>query len=194
MVESSDELLPLNERVENLKKLVERAYIFYSCWWLYEGAETRGGMLNGMQEHSEFYRFDSHAHFCSMIVHCYALMDKPRSATNLSKIAKEIKLPCDLTPINATHKKVAVIRNNAIGHRSRQLSYNNSFERAGVTASEIKNYILGCHHIISEICKHGHVGMRPPQLNDLPAQQLEALITGKADTSQDWISSPISGE
>ena len=84
------ELLPLSERVENLKKLVERAYIFYTCWWLYEGAETRVELIEHMEEHSEFYRFDSHAHFCSMIIHCHSILDNSKHATNLKKIASEI--------------------------------------------------------------------------------------------------------
>lgn len=187
MVKRSGELLPLEERMANLKKLVERAYIFYTCWWLYEGAETRTRLLDRMQEHSEFYRFDSHAQFCSMIIHCHAMLDKPRDATHLGKIAKETGLECDLATIVETHKKIAIIRNNAIGHRSRQQSYSDSFKDAGVTAQEIEAYIRGCHRVVSAICEHLHI--RSPVLNDLPAQHLNALITGNWDSDDDWVSS-----
>jgi hypothetical protein len=68
--------LPLDERIELSAQLVKRARIFHGIWFFYEGAETRPAILDTMNCYSEFFRFESHAHFVSLVVHLAALFEK----------------------------------------------------------------------------------------------------------------------
>src|SRR5437899_2871704 len=84
-------LIPIDERLERAAQLVLRSRVFYDIWFYYEGAETRPLIIDTMQQFSEFFRFDPHAHFVAFVVHIAALFDKRRDTISLPSLAREMK-------------------------------------------------------------------------------------------------------
>ena len=74
--------LPLDERLDVAAQLAKRVRIFYDIWWFYDGADTRSRMLDTMNAYSEFFRFDTHAHFVSMVIHLAGLFESGNDTVN----------------------------------------------------------------------------------------------------------------
>ncbi len=122
--------LPINERLERAAQLVLRSRIFYDIWIYFEG-DTRADILDTMQEFSEFFRFDPHAHFVAFIVHTAALFEKRKDTINLPLLAKEVmptskmggaspsQYPAEINALLDQAKplasKVIILRNNLFG-------------------------------------------------------------------------------
>lgn len=143
--------LPIDQRLEIAGQLVVRTRIFYDIWWLYEGADTRPSIIDTINEYSEFFRFDQHAHFVSFIVHLAGLFENRGDTINLPRLVQEFGASCLvsaetiaeaeklLSLVDALPPKVAILRNNLFGHRSASLSYADAFEKAAVSPNELRD-------------------------------------------------------
>ncbi|HEX5340370.1 MAG TPA: hypothetical protein VFX47_05775 [Gammaproteobacteria bacterium] len=152
--------LPLDEQLDTAAQLAKRARIFYEIWWLYEGADTRLQILPTMNGYPEFFRFDSHAHFVSMIVHLSALFENRADTVNLNALIRAAKTSgvsaeaidranSLLTQVEGLSQKVAILRNNLFGHRSASLSYARAFERANVQPDQLRDLAAAALRIVN---------------------------------------------
>lgn len=114
--------LPLDGRIKTAAQLATRARIFYDIWWFYEGAGTRPRILSTMND-SEFFRFDSHAHFVALIVHLASLLSRSDSV-NFSTLVTEAKASGDFPP-------EAITEAEAILHEVQELSPKVAILRGG---------------------------------------------------------------
>src|SRR5450631_2712243 len=90
--------LPIDERLVVASQLVVRARIFHDIWRYYESAETRPGILGAMNQYSEFFRFDTHAHFFSFVVHMAGLLEGRDDTVNLPALIDEYERPQIIAP------------------------------------------------------------------------------------------------
>ena len=132
-----DKPLSVERQLEIVTQQIIRAKIFYDIWWLYVGSESRPQIIETLDNFSEFFRFDEHAHFVSMIVHCAVVWDKRRDAVSLPSVAKSILDPRRNGDQKALLDKIEsyrpvaeglrTIRDKAIAHRSIELDYADAF-------------------------------------------------------------------
>jgi hypothetical protein len=151
----------LAERLQIAGQMVVRAQIFFDCWWYYESTETRPAILGTMNDYSEFFRFDSHAQFVSMVMYLGSLYDKRRDTITLPRLAKETasaiparaaELPVDaLSKAEALAEKLSELRHNLFAHRSASVSYAEAFRRANITAFEIRELLALSFDVVNRL-------------------------------------------
>ncbi|HWQ94275.1 MAG TPA: hypothetical protein VN418_02080 [Gammaproteobacteria bacterium] len=142
--------LPLDERLGVAAQLVKRARISYDIWWFYEGADTRPRILDTMNVYSEFFRFDTHAHFVSMVIHLAGLFESRNDTINFGALVKEAeadgvskeavdKANALMTEVASVPSKVAILRSNLFAHRSASLSYAEAFRKADLKPDQLRD-------------------------------------------------------
>lgn len=177
--------LPLEERVERAAQLVVRARVFFDIWAYFEG-DTRAGLLDTMNEFSEFFRLAPHAHFVAYCVTMAALYDKRRDTITLTSLPRELAKKGILTTVVEaevqvllagalpTANKVGILRHNVFAHRSASLSYDDVFKLAAITAAQMRELTelsLQIANILLRSCG------RPEQyINDLPLHDAKAIM------------------
>ncbi|MBL8200994.1 MAG: hypothetical protein JNK40_08490 [Chromatiales bacterium] len=142
--------IPLERRLSQSAQLAKRAAIFHDIWFYYEGANTRSSILDTMQNYSEFFRFDAHAHFIALVVHLYALFESRSNTINFPSLVREaersevfsaeaiIKAKGILAIAEPLFTKVSILRNNLFGHRSAHLSYKEAFTKAAISPDQLR--------------------------------------------------------
>lgn len=145
--------LPMDERITLSAQLIKRARVFYDIWWFYEGADTRPLIRDTMDRYSEFFRFDTHAHFVSMVVHLAGLFENRRDTINFTALIREAAaselFPSEtlaqaqdvIKEIQNLPSKLAILRSNLFAHRSDSLSYTEAFQKADVTPNQLRDLI-----------------------------------------------------
>ena len=94
--------MPIDERLETAAQLVLRTRIFYDIWRFFKGAETRPAIIDTMRSHSEYFRFDPHAHFVAFVVHAAALFEARNDTINLPSLTKELEKASPISARDAT--------------------------------------------------------------------------------------------
>lgn len=178
--------LPIDKRLEVAGQLVVRARIFYDIWWLYEGADTRSNIIDTLNEYSEFFRFDSHAHFVSFIVHLAGLFENRGDTVNLPRLIQELGSSCLapaetitkadelLSQVDALPPKVAILRSNLFGHRSGSLSYTDAFKKAAVQPNELRDLTEIALQITN--CLLIARGLNEQTFHPLPRRDAETML------------------
>jgi hypothetical protein len=182
--------LPLDERLEVAAQLIKRARIFYDIWWFYEGADTRPALLDTMDEYSEFFRFDSHAHFVAFVVYLAGLLETRSDTVNLRALLQEAKdsgvvAPDEIAKAEAALSwacglvpKVAILRNNLFSHRSAKLSYKEVFEKASITPNQLRD-LTDAGLRVTNILLTAR-GLQERSFHDLPKAHTQALFNDLA--------------
>ncbi len=148
-----------NEQLEILTQQIFRARIYYDLWWTSVGSETPLANAKSLEEFSEFLRFDAHAHFVTMIIHCATVWDN--KYISLPRLGNEI-LGQERFGIHSTiwtaicdQKELAngimKIRNEAIAHRSKFYDYDAVFERAKVIPDELPKMMTSWLDLVNEL-------------------------------------------
>ena len=83
-------MIGLDRRLEIVTQQIIRAKVYFDIWWFYKSPETRPQIIKKMNDFSEFYRFDEHAHFVAMIIHCGVIWDRSTRIVSLKKVAVDI--------------------------------------------------------------------------------------------------------
>jgi hypothetical protein len=143
--------LSFDDRLDCAAQLVKRARIFYDIWYFYEGEDTRPLILDTMNLYSEYFRFDVHAHFVSLIVHLAALFEVRQKTINFPGLIQEAEasilvssaaiheaktLLAQAQPLRA---KVVILRSNLFAHRSASLAYDETFRKAAITPNQLRD-------------------------------------------------------
>ena len=145
--ETATSTIDLNRQLEIITQQIIRARIYFDLWWFYKSANTRPKIIDIMNEFSDFFRFDEHAQFVSMIIHCGAIWDKGRGSVSLMSLAIRIldqkrcstdkALLDEITKYQSEAAGLIKIRNEAIAHRSATFDYPKAFERANLIPSAV---------------------------------------------------------
>ena len=101
--------LPIDERLEEAARLVVRSRIFLDIWFYFESKDTRPAIIDTMDRFSDYFQFDSHAHFVAFIVHIAALFEKRNNTINLPDLAREFKQSRALKSIAVVHARLVLI-------------------------------------------------------------------------------------
>ncbi len=153
--------LAINRQLEIVTQQIVRAKIFYDIWWLYKSSTTRPLIIETLNDFSEFFRFDEHAHFVSMVIHCAVVWDKSSDNVSLPSVSKRIldvkRSPADkeLSAEIINHAKAAdrlvKLRHEAIAHRSATYDYEEAFKRAGIIPDTLPVLLNGWLSVINQL-------------------------------------------
>lgn len=164
-MESMPKRLSLDEQIDIARNQLVRARIFLDLWWYYRGSPTRGQSLEAMNEFSEFFKFDEHAHLTAFIVHITTLFDKRNDTVKLENLRKtvlqtfavsdEIKeeLEKHFQQANGIAAKVLILRHNAFAHRSTEYNYNDAFTLAKLSYDELLTLTEKSKQILNQFLK-----------------------------------------
>jgi hypothetical protein len=139
----------LETKLDILVQITLRARCFFEFWWVYEGAPTRPKYLDAMNQYSEFFRFDTHAHQVAYTIYLCQIFESKLNTLNIRGLLKEAKarnlsehsiasveqLLQEAEPIL---KKLVIIRSNLFAHRSLSLNYKTAFHKAAITPNQIR--------------------------------------------------------
>ena len=155
-----------------------RARLFYEIFWFYRGKPTRDQYIETMNDFSEFFRFDEHAHFVSFVVYVRRLFDNDARAISLLSLAKQSKpnagvrkLLAEAVPIV---KKVRTIRNKAVAHGDSEMTYNAWIEQADITFNEMRELTEITLKVVNLLSVDN--GQDEVHFAELPAQDLEDML------------------
>jgi hypothetical protein len=143
--------LSFDVRIDRAGHLIVLARRFYDVWWLYVGVDTRAAILDSMNRFPEFFRFDEHAHFVSLVTHLASLFERRSDTINFESLVDEAEVN-NLMPANFIAEaraaldsvahirpKVAILRSNTFAHRSASLSYEDAFRKAAFTPNQLRD-------------------------------------------------------
>lgn len=104
-----------------------------------------------MNNFSEFFRIDEHAHLVALVTHLAALFETRGDTINFAALVCEARrhnlvseaviasAASVLRSVSPLRSKVSILRSNLFAHRSASLSYKAAFELAAVTPFELRD-------------------------------------------------------
>ena len=176
--------MDIKRQLDITTQQIVRAKIFYDIWWFYRGPDTRPHILETLNDLSEFFLFDDHAHYVSMIIHCAVVWDKARGNIGLPRVSKLILDPNrkpkdrELSDAIACHAKKAEglvkLRHEAIAHRSAEFDYPEAHKRAGLPRDQIPAMLNEWLNVINHLRERQ--GMAAESFNEMPLHDARQLI------------------
>ena len=178
--------LPINERLEDAAQSVIQSRIFFDIWFYFGSADTRPAIIDTMNNFSEFFQFDPHAHFVAFIAHIAALFDERGGTINLPNLARELKrshvisaqaaadVDLLLSQAEPLVAKVRFLRNNCFAHRSAVLPYDEVFKRADITWGQMRDLTEIALKFVNHLLLAR--GLRDQFFNTLAREDAEAML------------------
>ena len=175
----------LNQRLDRLGQQIVRAKLFYDLWFYFEENKSRKKIIDTMRDYNEFFKFAPHAYFVSYLIYIDSAFERRQDTINLNSLICEVRRTSVLQSADAEvvslmaqakpiAQKVAILRNNAIAHRTDNMSYDDVFVLAKVTPDQLRH--LG--EIALEVCNHLSIacGLQPQHFTELPKKDAERMM------------------
>ncbi|MNS06313.1 hypothetical protein D3C72_377350 [compost metagenome] len=177
--------LSLNERIRIIGSNTSLAWASFDIWWTYASHETRPDYLETMNQFSEFFRFDEHAHFVNMIMLVSSLYDPTgKTITVRSVINKAVAeghtalkgmVPvCDTFADDAAIKGVLHMRNKLYAHRDTASTVAGVYADAALTADDIRDLIQRAQWMIDRVVEV--VGGQPVVRNTIVGEHVSKML------------------
>lgn len=153
----------IQHNIRELQHAITVSKMNYEIWWVYKEKESRKRYVDTLNIYPAFFKMSLHAHFVAMIVALYRLYETRKDTINLPQLLKLIKdaglipqqelksIETDINKIKPLWKKVAVLRNNMFGHRSKTLEFSDVWKQAQVTPKQFKQLIDESKNILNRI-------------------------------------------
>lgn len=185
---------PLNQRLDRLGQQIVRAMLFYDLWFYFEENNSRRKIIKTMRDYGEYFRFAPHAYFVSYVIYIAGAFEKRRDTINLNSLIDEVRKagklqgPADakVASLMAAAKpfadKVTILRHNAIAHRTDSMSYNDVFDLAQITPTELGDLIeiaLKVSNHLSRAC-----GLQEQHFTVLPKEDAQRMMRTLTAASQ----------
>lgn len=143
-----------------------------------------------MNVFSEFFRFDSHAHFVALIVHIAALFEHRSDTVNLPALIREVEAVASKVEATTEAKhlmaqarvltpKVAILRSNLFAHRSDSLSYAEAFTKAALTPNDLRSLTDTALRVVN--CLRVARRREEQGFDDLSRRRLAAMLQVLSD-------------
>jgi hypothetical protein len=187
---NSAPILPLNQRLNRLGQQIVRAGLYYDLWYYFEEHNSRQKIITTMRDYNEFFRLSPHAYLVSYVIYIDGAFEKRTDTINLNSLTDEVRrigslrTTTDAELVSLMNKakpiarKVAILRNNAIAHRTDRMTYDDVFVLAQVTPDQLR-YLC---EIALDISNHLSVacGLQPQHFTELPKEDAERMMVALA--------------
>jgi len=182
--------LPLKVRIDRVAQHIIRARLFLDLWFYFEEDRSRREIIETMREYGEFFRFTPHAYLVTYVVYMAGVFETRQDTISLVILIREMKAARQLngqdeaavssllSSAKPIAKKVAILRNNAIAHRTISLSYNDVFKLANVTPGELRDVTDIALKIANRLLLS--CGLQDQHFTDMPRQDAVSMMTALA--------------
>ncbi len=116
-----------------------------------------------MDRYYEFFRFDEHAHLTTLVIYLNGLFESNSKSLNFTNILKAYKktypragvkrIESKLRTNRRWIKKLIQLRNEAIGHKSMAVSFNDAFRIADLKYTRIRKLIELALEIVNTLLR-----------------------------------------
>lgn len=183
-------VVPLKVRIDRVAQHVVRARLFLDLWFYFEEDRSRREIIETMREYGEFFRFTPHAYLVTYVVYMAGVFETRQDTISLVGLIREMKVARQLNGQDDTAvsgllasakpiaKKVAILRNNAIAHRTISMSYNDVFKLADVTPGELRDVTDMALKIANRLLLS--CGLQDQHFTDLPREDTVSMMTALA--------------
>ena len=182
--------LPLKDRIDRVAQHIIRARLFLDLWFYFEEDRSRREIIETMREYGEFFRFAPRACLVTYVVYTAGVFETRQDTISLVVLIREMKAAGRLSGQDETAacgllssakpiaKKVAILRNNAIAHRTVSMSYNDVFKLANVTPGELRDVTDIALKIANRLLLS--CGLQDQHFTDMPRQDAVRMMTALA--------------
>lgn len=180
--------LPLDDRLERVAQHIVRARLFLELWYYFEEHNSRQLIIDTMQDYSEFFRFTPHAYFVSFTVYAAGVFETRSDTINLPSLVRETsgllngteasKMDSLMALAKPIARKVSILRNNAIAHRTARMSYDDVFNLASVTPPELRDLTDLALDIANRLLKSR--GRKEQGFTELPCNDAAEMMAALA--------------
>lgn len=162
--------LSLEERVEAVCREASLAKRHFEIFRVYTDPESLGRHWSTMDRYADFVRLDERAHRDLAILRVTSLFDTKEHTTHLPDLLKEARLngaspellseaEKALGALADAVRKVRMIRQNAVAHRSATITYDETFKRASVTVDELGQLVGSAEAVANALARA--IGIEP---------------------------------
>lgn len=182
--------LRLKARLDRVAQHVIRARLFLDLWFYFEEERSRREIFATMEEYGEFFRFTPHAYLVAYVVYMAGVFETRRDTISFAALILEMKAAGQLKgqedaavssllfSAKPIAKKVAILRNNAVAHRTISMSYDDVFKKAGVTPGELRDVTDMALEIANRLLLA--CGLQDQHFTDLPREDAASMMTALA--------------
>jgi hypothetical protein len=178
--------MPLKVRIARVAQHVIRARLFLDLWLYFEEDRTRRKIIETMREYGEFFRFTSHAYLVTYVVYMAGVFETRQDTISLVVLTREMKatghldgqdeaLSSLLSSAKLIAKKVAILRNNAVAHRTVSMSYDDVFKLADITPGELRDLTDIALKIANRLLLS--CGLQDQHFTDFPREDAMRMMT-----------------
>lgn len=183
--------LPLNERLDRIGQHIVRARLFLDLWFYFEERDSRAKIINTMREYNEFFRFTPHGYFVTCVIYIHGVFEQRRDTINLASLVREVKATGCLEAHDAARvdtlrvqakpiaDKVAILRHQAIAHRSAHIGFDDVYKMAAVRPDQLRDLTEIALNIANRLLLAR--GLRDQYFTTLPREAAEAMMKTLAD-------------
>jgi hypothetical protein len=188
----STEVTDIKEMVDRLHDMLVYATVDYETWYVLKAKEYRDRFQATMLKHTDYFLAAARAHHLATVVGVYGMHEDRDDTFNVPSLLRAIgKLPHVPTGVHdelerrqLTAKKIWIkvgkIRNTVFGHKSRKYTTDQAYQRAALTADELKDILHQTRELLNFAATHvygtGYASALHP--TESAVRMLEALQAG----------------
>ena len=153
----------LSKELFELEQAVVQAARNYDIWWALKESNNRKKYVETMNHYPLYFLTAIGAHFTAFVTILYRVLEKRRDTHNLPRLLKRLRKEPNYSNsrldefdeacenLKSAWKKVAVLRNNALSHRSVDLDVNEVFRKAELKPDDIRIMIDDLFHLVNDM-------------------------------------------
>jgi len=152
--------MKIKKQLAVLRESLNNAKIHFEIWDTLKEHGTVQESVDIMNRYRIFYPYTIAAHFNSYILALYQILETRPDTVNISRLREELRsqkmvkkivldeLSNELIKAKKIGKGICIIRNNAVGHVSKNNSQKEVFKKANITSREIKQLLIFANELI----------------------------------------------
>lgn len=155
----------VEEEILDIKQDLLDASLAYDIWRAFTDISNRDTFEVTMRLFPRYFEAVIHTSLVTVIVTCYRLFEDRRDTTNFPRLLRNLSdkyvlsdtakmkissLKQDVLP---TWEKVAILRNNIFGHRSKKLNPQEAFQKAKITPYQLRDLIKNMQSLLNLISR-----------------------------------------
>jgi hypothetical protein len=175
----------LIEELRELYQILFDARYSYEGWWICIAGEWRKKNWLLYLCYPDFFQYSAYSYLANMIVSLFKLYDSDslnipnvvNRAAQMNLISKEYikEIRAEKKNAMAIWKKICVLRNNLIAHRSNRMTRNEIYKLAQVTPNQMKELTERSLRILNLV--NQSLGQKAKSFDGLLTEDMEKIIT-----------------
>lgn len=141
------------------------ASLAFEVWREFTDENNRARFEATMQRFPRYFEATIHASLVTVITTCHRLFEDRRDTLNFHQFLRDASSERGFSTgvknrvavlnreIKPGWKKVCILRNNVVGHRSRRLAPESAFERAAITPDQLDDLLKRMKSLLSVVAR-----------------------------------------